>query len=73
MESQKTADLLKMEQEETHASKSQEAAGRGVLTRRIQQCNDLEAENVSLSKKVKQQGLELKQAQTQVAEADKEM
>lgn len=40
---------------------AQEADGHGVLTRRIQDYNNLEAKKASLSEKVKQQSLELEQ------------
>lgn len=60
-ETQKTVDLLKKEQETVRAARAQEVARRGVLTRCIQECNDLQAEKESLAKKVRLQELELEQ------------
>jgi hypothetical protein len=69
-ETQKNADLLKKEQEAARTARSQEAARRGVITRRIQECNQLEDEKKSLSEKVKQQ--ELGQVKSQLANAESE-
>lgn len=52
---------------------AQEADGHGVLTRRIQDYNNLEAKKASLSEKVKQQSLELEQVKSQLVNAEKEI
>lgn len=46
--------LLEGDQEEARATKTKGASGCGVLNRRIQQCNELEDKNTSLSEEVKQ-------------------